>query len=362
MSKPMRRLSSPLLVSVTAAALLTCWATPTPAVAAAMQAAGGKASVLSLEGDDPAKATALSKALQSEFTRRGFSGGREMSLAELKLTMGCDEPPSAACLSSGGKTLGIDRMAYGMLTKKGAGYTLIVNVMEVNSATVSQSVNMELGADALAEGALAATAKDIVVKVLGPEAVAPPPDPNTGPVEGPQVDNSPPPGKQSKYVWGKYDAPTWKKAGLGASAALAVIGIGVGIGTFLPIRKGGSLKQDLVAAGEASLKDDKPSNDVDPNTPDDLCQRANETPPGGEDGTVTNSDMASICNKAATLAKVSTASWIVGGVALASTLVFTTLLFVHKRSPTAAALQRRGFAVGVSPSRGGAMVGTQFRF
>jgi hypothetical protein len=117
MTKPTRRLSSPLLAGVTAAALVTCWLTPTPAVAAALQGASAKASVLSLEGDDPAKAVGLSKALQSEFTRRGFSGGREMSLAELKLTMGCDEPPSAACLASGGKTLGVDRMIYGTLTK-----------------------------------------------------------------------------------------------------------------------------------------------------------------------------------------------------------------------------------------------------
>ena len=40
----------------------------------------------------------LSKALQSEFTRRGFTGGRDMSLAELKLTMGCDEPPAPMCV------------------------------------------------------------------------------------------------------------------------------------------------------------------------------------------------------------------------------------------------------------------------
>jgi hypothetical protein len=360
MSKPTRRLSSPFLAGVTAVALLTCWATPAPALA--MQAAGGKASVLSLEGDDPAKAAGLSKALQSEFTRRGFAGGREMSLAELKLTMGCDEPPSAACLASGGKTLGVDRMAYGTLTKKGAGYTLNINVMEVGSATVSQSVSVELGADALAEASLAATAKDIGVKVLGPEAALPPPDVVTGPVEGPKVDDSPPPGKQSNYIWGKYKAPTWKKAAVGASAALTVVGLGVAIGTFMQIRKDGPLKKDLVAAGLASLEDDKPSNDVDPNTPDDLCLRASTPPPGGAEGTVTNANMTSICNKAETLAKVSTAGWIATGVFLGATIVFTTLLFVHKRGPTATALQRRGFSMGMAPGRGGVMVGTQFKF
>lgn len=360
MTKPTRRLSSPLLAGMTAAALVTCWLTPTPAVAAALQGASAKASVLSLEGDDPAKAAGLSKALQSEFTRRGFTGGREMSLAELKLTMGCDEPPTAACLASGGKTLGVDRMAYGTLTKKGAGYALNINVMEVGSATVSQSVSVELGADALAEASLSATAKDIAVKVLGPEAVEPPPV--VGPVEGPKVDDSPPPGKQGKYIWGKYDAPTWKKAGLGASAALTVVGLGVALGTYLQIRPGGPLKQDLVAAGNASLDDNKKSNDVDPNTPDDLCQRARETPAGGAEGTVTNKDMAAICNKGDTLAKVSTAGWIATGVFLGATLVFTTLLFVHKRGPTTEAMRRRGFSMGMAPSRGGFVVGTQFKF
>jgi hypothetical protein len=359
MTKPTRRLSSPFLAGVTAAALVTCWLTPTPAVAAALQGASAKASVLSLEGDDPAKAVGLSKALQSEFTRRGFSGGREMSLAELKLTMGCDEPPSAACLASGGKTLGVDRMAYGTLTKKGAGYTLNINVMEVGSATVSQSVSVELSADALADVSLAATAKDVGVKVLGPEAAVPPPV--VGPVEGPKVEDSPPPDKQGKYIWGKYDAPTWKKAGLGASAALTVVGLGVAIGTYIQIRPEGPIKKELIAAGRASLDDDKKSNDINPNTPDDLCDRA-RTPPGENPDEVTNKDMAIICNKGDALAKVSTVGWIATGVFLGATLVFTTLLFVHKRGPNTMALQRRGFSMGMAPNRGGFVVGTQFKF
>ena len=49
-------------------------------------------------------------------------------------------------------------------------------------------------------------------------------------------------------------------------------------------------------------------------------------------------------------------------VAQGATIVFTTLLFVHKRGPTAAALQRRGFSMGMAPGRGGVMVGTQFKF
>lgn len=358
MSKPTRRLSSPLLSGVTAAALVACWLTPAPARAAALQAASGKASVLSLEGDDPARAASLSKALQSEFTRRGFTGGREMSFAELKLTMGCDEPPTAACLASGGKTLGVDRMAYGTLVKKGAGYALNLNVMEVGAATITQSVNVELGADALADGSLNATAKDIAAKVLGPEEVAPPPV--VGPtVEGPQVEEPPPPAKEGKWKWGKYDAPTWKKAGLGTMAALTVVSFGVGLGTFMQIRKDGPLKQDLLDAANRSIGE---KNEVNPNTPGDLCELARETPDGEDPGVVTNAEMVTICNKADTLATVSTVGWIATGVFLAGTLVFTTLLFVHKRGPSAAAMQRRGFSMSMAPSRGGFLVGTQFKF
>jgi hypothetical protein len=252
-------------------------------------------------------------------------------------------------------------MAYGTLTKKGAGYTLNLNVMEVGSATVSQSVSVELGADALADAALAATAKDIGVKVLGPEPVAPPPGPETGPDTGPET-GPVQPEKDRKWVWGKYKAPTWKKAALGASAALTIVGFGVALGTYLQIRPGGPLKQDLIAAAKASREDDKPANDINENTSEDLCVLARKMPQGGDPGTVTNGDMTSICNKADTLAKVSTAGWIVTGVFLGATLVFTTLLFVHKRNPTLDAMHRRGFSVGMSPGRGGFMVGTQFRF
>jgi hypothetical protein len=362
MSKPTRRLSSSLLAGVTAATLFVGGLTPSPAHAQA----AAKASVLSLEGDDAAKAASLSKALQSEFTRRGFTGGRDMSLAELKLTMGCDEPPTAACLASGGKTLGVDRMAYGTLTKgKGGGFTLNLNVMEVGSATVSQAVSVELTAAQLADGAVAATAKDVVVKVLGPEAETPPPGEPVvggGPVEGPQVEDTPPPGKQGKWVWGKYDAPVWKKAGLGASAALTVVSLGLALGTYMQIRPGGPLKKDLIAAADASLEDEKPSNDINKMTGDDLCVLAREMPAGGAEGTVTNKSLTEICNKADRLATVSTVGWIATGVFLGATIVFTTLLFVHKRNPTAAALQRRGFSFGVTPGRGGFMAGTSFRF
>jgi hypothetical protein len=360
----MRRTSRSLLAGATSAALLTCWLAPAatraaPTFGALSFAPAGKASVLTLEGDDPARAAALSKALQTEFAARGVGGGREMSLAELKLTMGCDEPPSAACLGSGGKTLGVDRMVYGALTKNKSGsYTLNLSLMEVGSATIEQTVNAELAPGQLTDGTVQATAKELVVKMLGPEEVAPPPvaPPATEPDEPAPQDT------KRKWVWGRYDAPKWKKAGLAASAALTVASLGVAIGTYILIRPKGKYYNDLVDAANASLDDSSQSNNVNPNTSDDLCELARAEPPGGDPGEVTNASMTQICNKADTVAKVATAGFVATGVFAASTLVFATLLFVHKDNRAVARLQRRGVSFGVAPARGGAMIGGGMRF
>ena len=345
-SKPSRRPSSSLLAGATALTLLCGWVNPAQA-----SPPSGKASVLTLEGDDTARATALSKALEAEFSARGVGGGREMSLAELKLTMGCDEPPSLACLASGGKTLALDSMIYGSLTKTKTGsFALKLSVMEVGSSTVSQSVNTELSADAVSDANVRATAKDIVTQVMGPEArvvVEKPPEPV---VEAPQE-------QKSKLVWGRHDAAKWKKAGLAASAALTVVSLGVAIGTYMVIRPGGKLKKDLVAA--ANRVDDNPDNDINPYTNNDLCAEARTPVSGG----VKNGEMTKICNKADGLATAATAGFIATGIFAASTVVFTTLLFVHRDKPGVAKLQKHGLTLGAMPLRGGgAIVGGVVRF
>jgi hypothetical protein len=349
MSKPTRRLSSSLVAGATALALTIGWVNPVLAAPA-----GGKASVLTLEGDDPPRVQALSKALQSEFAARGVGGGREMSLAELKLTMGCDEPPSAACLGSGGKTLGVDRMVYGSLSKtKAGGYALQLSVMDIATSTVQQNVNTELGADAVSDANVQTTARDLVTQVLGPEkkdvpVVAPPPE----------VKEEPKPA-DNKLVWGKYDAPKWKKAGLAASAALTVVSLGVAIGTYMAIRPGGKLKKDLIQAAKDSETDKSGTNDISPYTDQDLCDQARQQVSGG----VKNGEMTKICNKADGLASAATAGFIATGIFAASTIVFTTLLFVHKNKPGVAKLQKHGLTLGAMPLRsGGAIVGGVVRF
>lgn len=182
-------------------------------------------------------------------------------------------------------------------------------------------------------------------------APPPPPPPAPGPDPGP----APP----SKYVWGPYRAPAWKKAALGTSAVLTVAALGLGLGAGLRLRP---LKDDLRQAAADSLTDDKPSNDVDPSTGDDLCILARSVPSGGALGTVTNAEMTQICNKGDRLAGLSRGGLITGGVLLGATLVFTVLMFVHKRSPAVARLQHRGLRLGAAPTPGGWMAGAGWRF
>lgn len=352
MSKPMRRMSSSLLAVATSVALLT------GAVAPAHAAPAGKASVLTLEGDDFQRTGALSKALQSEFSARGVGGGRDMSLAELKLTMGCDEPPSVACLSGGGKTLGVDRMIYGTLTKtRGGAYSLNLSLMNVANATVEKIVNAELSAGALEEGAVKATAADLVTQMLGPVETAPT---EATPV-GPSPDEKPEtlPQDNKKWIWGKYDAPVWKKAALGASAGLLVVSLAVGIGTYLQIRPNGKLYNDLVEEGKASLKDKSDTNNVNPQMSGDMCTAARRQIDGG----VVNGDMSKICDKADGLAKAATGAFVATGVFAAATVAFGTLLFLHKNKPGVARMRRHGVTMGMAPLRGGgAMLGGSLRF
>ena len=174
----------------------------------------------------------------------------------------------------------------------------------------------------------------------------------------PKAEEEPKPA-DNKLVWGKYDAPKWKKAGLAASAALTVVSLGVAIGTYMAIRPGGKLKKDLIQAAKDSETDKSGTNDISPYTDQDLCAQARTPVSGG----VKNGEMTKICNKADGLATAATAGFIATGIFAASTVVFTTLLFVHKNKPGVAKLQKHGLTLGAMPLRsGGAIVGGVVRF
>lgn len=352
MSPRPRRLSLP----ATALSFALALSLSLPATASAALAAG-KGSVLTLEGDDAAKAVALTKALQTEFAARGVGGGRGMSLSELKLTMGCDEPPSPKCLAEGGRTLGVDNMVYGSLAKSGSGYLVQLNLLDVGAADVKESVTAEYPASALESGQLQATAKDLVARVLGPDPAATPEGPTETETEAEPVREP----SGSKLVWGRYkDQPTWKKAGLAASASVAVLAFGASLGMYFAWRKpNGPVYKKLLQLAEDSYSPGTEADNVPYGAGEDICRNARK--PLG-DG-VTNAAVADQCSRGEVLAKATTATLVIGGVALASTIAFTTLMFVHRESPGLAKLRQRGFNFGAAPTlHGGFMVGGGMRF
>ena len=328
-------------------------------------AAAGGGSVLDLEGDDTA-AAALTTALRREFAARGIGGGKEMSALELKLTMGCDDPPAPACMAEGGKTIGVSKMVYGEVVKAGDGFTVNLTLLDVEGVAVQESLSVPLAADALGSGVVDQTAKDLVDRMLGaePEPEQPADIEPSEPSEPLPVYDEPVEDESGGLVWGRHDAARWKKVGLATSAVLTVAAVGTGVATGLMIVEGGSVQKELIDAAEKSLEDDKASNDINPyvSRGTNLCDIA-ETAEDGQK--VTNAEVATVCRKGKTLAAVSTASFIGAGIFGLTTVVFTTLLFVHRKKTdgVAAKLRSHGAAVGISPTRdGGAMVGGRWRF
>ncbi|HFE47456.1 MAG TPA: hypothetical protein ENJ18_18530 [Nannocystis exedens] len=325
-------------------------------------AAAGGGSVLDLEGDEAA-AAALTTALRREFAARGIGGGKEMSALELKLTMGCDEPPAPACMAEGGKTIGVSQMVYGGVVKAGDGFTVNLTLLDVEGVAVQESLSVPLAAEALGSGVVDQTAKDLVDRMLGAEPEPEQPA-DIEPSESMPVYDEPVEDESGGLVWGRHDAARWKKVGLATSAVLTVAAVGTGVATGMMIVEGGLVQKELIDAAEKSLEDDKASNDIDPyvSSETNLCDIAETT----EDGQrVTNAEVATVCRKGKTLEAVSKASFIGAGIFGLSTIVFTTLLFVHRKKTdgVAAKLRSHGAAVGISPTRdGGAMVRGRWRF
>jgi hypothetical protein len=125
----------------------------------------------------------------------------------------------------------------------------------------------------------------------------------------------------------------------------------------------GSNRKDLLAAAQASLTDDRPSNDIDPNTEGDLCPIAKAPPDPTRPDEVTNAEVTRICLKGENLASAATISWVATGVFAVSTALFTTLLFVHKNDAKVAKLIEHDLGLGGAPlQEGGFVFGGSFRF
>ena len=194
----------------------------------------------------------------------------------------------------------------------------------------------------------------------GSSVPPPPPSPNvdagtdTGEVDEPG----------SKIVWGMTRPPAkWKLAGLGASGGL-LVGSAVLFGVSAHrIGPNGRFRQDLIAAAEESLLDDKPSNDVDPNGAD-LCAAA-QTPPNPDlPSEVTNAEVTRICIGGDNWATIATGSAVVMAVSGASTLFFGLALGFHREdSATGRFIRDHHLGFGVAPRpEGGFSVAAGLRF
>jgi len=371
--------ASPPKLAPVASALTLCCALilPSPVRAANLDAMGAP-TVLGIEKSSDADEQAafdLTEALRAEMGKRDKGGGSDLSLLELRLTMGC-EGNDPSCLAEGGKTIDAEELIYGSVIGQPDGYRVKLERLDVASQSVVGSTERTVPADAFTsvEGleALAAALVDEVYGVAPPPPAAVPvdaelpPDPETT-TEGPSEREPSEEVKAdtSNLIWGRDpDPPTWKWVGLGVSAGLAAASLGTAIGTTIAVGPNGSVRRDLDAAADDSLGDNSPSNDVDRRAVDDVCAFAREEiNPQQEPGAVRNAEVTKVCNRGDALATTATATWITSGVFLVSTAVFTTLLFVRKADRTARALRTHEVAFGGAPTRdGGMMLGGKFSF
>ncbi|MFV8750398.1 hypothetical protein ACNOYE_07590 [Nannocystaceae bacterium ST9] len=366
MHRAFSRISSRLTASVTALTLSVGLSTALPTSAIAGQL-DSKTTFLGLEGEGD-KVQALADALRWELGQRGRDDGRTMSLAELEMTMGCGDD-DIGCYAQGGQTLGSEELVYGTLTKTGAGWTVQLTTIDVAQAQVTKTVSRELTEKELTESAVAATAASLLndlYEVQATESDKPPEEDDSGVVPPPPEDgvDEVEEKKEGGLIWGAYSPrPRWKLVGLGVTGGLTVAALGTAIGTTIAIGNNGPIRKDLLAAAQDSLDDDKPSNDIDPNSSSDLCQLARTPPDPSKPNEVTNASVTKVCIKADNVATAATVSWVATGVFAVATVAFTVLLFVHKDKPAASAMRKRNVRFGAAPVGGGGfMVGGGMNF
>jgi hypothetical protein len=376
-------LSTGLCVALAAAIVTTsvpALAAPLPLLRLAPDEA--PASVLGLDGEGKEgnkDANSLTNALRKAFANRGLSGGEEISLEEMRLTMGCSND-EVGCLAEGGKTLGVRRLVFGYLKPGGGGsYQLDIQILDVESGQIEAKATVAIAKGDLASGDIDAKANAIVNELMPAENADSDLPPRTDPLQpktDPQVEepvDEPPPPKEGGIYFGlERPTPRWKWAGFGTMLGLTVLTGGAFIGTavWLKVEDRG-FRRELLDAAEASLTDDNPLNDVEPTLPQglNLCEYAGARPtdedgnPLGQPGQVRNTEVTVVCRKGDAVKNVNLAAGIGMGVFGAATLVFTGLLVIHKRKPAADAMLRHGVHLGVGPTgEGGLTVAGGLRF
>ncbi len=339
------------------------------------------ASVLDLDAKDTKAGILLTAALRKAFANRGLSGGEELSLEEMRLTMGCDND-AVACLAEGGKTLGVRRLIFGYLASTDGGYQLDIQILDVDTATLESQASMPLTKADLKARTIDDTAVRIVNKLM-PKAEDPdPPGPKETPDAPPdgvgdETGEDPPPDDTPKeggiYFGLEKPTPRWKWAGFGTTLGLTVLagGATAGMAIWLTSDNLGFRKQLLDAAAD-SLADDRPLNDVDPNLPVgvNLCDYARSRPTDpttgeelGEEGEVRNATIVKLCDDGNVVRRLQLVAGVSTAVFGVATLAFTGLLLIHKRKPTADAMLRHGVRLGVAPNPyGGVSLAGGLRF
>jgi hypothetical protein len=322
------------------------------------------AAVLGLESDDAAAGAALTKALRKAAAKRGLSGGPEMSLVEMRLTMGC-ENNSETCLAEGGKAIEVRQLIYGDLKKaSGGGYKVRLYLLDVATAGIPSDTAVPVSAAELSPEKIDETAAKIIRSLL-PEEADEDPTPSETPTPAivpttdadPKVDDA---RRERKYEWGmERPVPQWKKVGLGVTAGVG--GAALLAGAIMQVLLRTRLRDELLTEVDNSVKDASTSNDISRDEPD-LCAAARDSPMN--DGKVRNAAVTRVCNRADGIYTGSLAALASGAVFAAGAIVFTVLLFVHKKKDTgaAASLRRRDFSFGATPTLGGAKASIGFRF
>lgn len=351
--------------------------------AASPQDTTAPASVLGLDSDDGKTGRTLTVALRKAFANRGLSGGEEISLEEMRLTMGCDND-SASCLASGGQTLGVRRLVFGYLRSVGKGkYQLDIQILDTEASELQAQASIELTKSQLSSGNVDATAVEIVNQLMPAESsdsdLPPRADPMPVLDEEEDEDEEPiiePEPRERRVKFG-LDRPTprWKWVGFGTSLGMTVLAggatIGMGVWLILPEGRGG-FRDELLDTAAASLTDDKEGNEIDPNsdTETDLCDVAQESVVGRDrNGEITtgtiNADVYKVCSTGDGVRTAQIVTSVGTAVFGLSTLIFTGLLLVHRRKPGVDAMVRHRVRLGMSPNldgRGGLSIAGGMRF
>lgn len=342
-------------------------------------------SVLGLRSEDKNAGERLTASLRTAFAERDMSGGQDLTLEEVILTLDCSSEEDTACMTEAGGALETEKLVYGSLQESGGSYVVEISVLDVTTGQIEAQGSLPFDSEALGADNVDATAVEIV-NSLYPQADAA--VPAATPIdEGTTDDGDPDNGRGaddgSGFVWGPYKPrPAWKKAALGISATVLIAGlltgaIGGGLSTF-------RYKDDFEAARKASEDDDISSNDVRPTTnqeevdwlleagknPNEACDVATlpallRNPNERNADAVVNAEVAIACGNGKTAARIGTIGWIGAGVGAAATIAFSIIYFVHKdKGPGANARRpsKRRFRLTGGPTQGGAMVGGMGRF